>query len=390
MKAPQGFVWLPILLVILAALAVFGGAYWYVHTQVKSSFTETVYQCDKKVCPDGSTVGGTIQFGNDECDYVCPAATSSTTGVSVLGMSKYTDADFGFSFWYPSGWKLQQEKVLRYGDSGRSKTVTLTGDDRTISLNVYDANMLIGFTPAVTLGVTMGNLGMAPASDTGSTSSGVVVRLSKTSSITISGHAFGESDTDVIYLAKTITTDPSVARPASTAEQVKVVQAEKDAYIASVPSASRYTDAMFGFSFSYPTNLKVTATGAGGALQLSVTPDFFITLQAATQSNQPMTLDDLLRTPVEGGPATWYQWKVGMAKAGDEYLSSTTVDGISALVTVPVCDGGPYARTEEVEFVRNGIYYIFSASDVCKYAAAKGKDAGRIFFENLLTTIKLQ
>lgn len=33
-------------------------------------------------------------------------ADVSESDISVPGMSKYTDSDFGFSFWYPSGWKV--------------------------------------------------------------------------------------------------------------------------------------------------------------------------------------------------------------------------------------------------------------------------------------------
>jgi hypothetical protein len=34
------------------------------------------------------------------------AKANSTSTISVPGMSKYTDTDFGFSFWYPAGWSL--------------------------------------------------------------------------------------------------------------------------------------------------------------------------------------------------------------------------------------------------------------------------------------------
>ena len=39
--------------------------------------------------------------------YVSKGNSSQTSAaISVPGMEKYTDPDFGFSFWYPSGWKV--------------------------------------------------------------------------------------------------------------------------------------------------------------------------------------------------------------------------------------------------------------------------------------------
>ncbi len=35
------------------------------------------------------------------------SVSSGSESASVPGMSKYTDADFGFSFWYPSGWSIK-------------------------------------------------------------------------------------------------------------------------------------------------------------------------------------------------------------------------------------------------------------------------------------------
>jgi hypothetical protein len=37
-----------------------------------------------------------------------------TNQITVAGMQEYTDTDFGFSFWYPASWKLQQTDVRSY------------------------------------------------------------------------------------------------------------------------------------------------------------------------------------------------------------------------------------------------------------------------------------
>jgi len=40
-----------------------------------------------------------------------PSVPTTTNEISVPGMSKYTDSDFGFSFWYPSTWGIADVSV---------------------------------------------------------------------------------------------------------------------------------------------------------------------------------------------------------------------------------------------------------------------------------------
>jgi len=71
------------------------------------------------------------------------AATITVTGsnqssVSVPGMSEYTDASFGFSFWYPSGWQITTSaeagslvKSILVKDGGGKNIMTLNESQTT-------------------------------------------------------------------------------------------------------------------------------------------------------------------------------------------------------------------------------------------------------------------
>ena len=50
---------------------------------------------------------------------------STSTDVSVPGMSKYTDSSFGFSFWYPSSWTVSQVAITNSQFSGGTITKSL-------------------------------------------------------------------------------------------------------------------------------------------------------------------------------------------------------------------------------------------------------------------------
>jgi hypothetical protein len=57
------------------------------------------------VTVDGRGADGRIGTSNSVPLTISAAQTSA---ISVSGMSKYTDPDFGFSFWYPSTWTITQ------------------------------------------------------------------------------------------------------------------------------------------------------------------------------------------------------------------------------------------------------------------------------------------
>jgi hypothetical protein len=50
--------------------------------------------------------------------FVAGLGASAQSKVSVSGMSEYTDSGFGFSFWYPTSWKLTETPVTDPTGSG--------------------------------------------------------------------------------------------------------------------------------------------------------------------------------------------------------------------------------------------------------------------------------
>ena len=82
MKTPHsvqgGFVWLPVLLGVLAVLAASGGAYWYGQQKAPSVVQEESSQ---------------------------PATTTDETA----GWKTYTDTNYGFSFKYPTDWFIKKK-----------------------------------------------------------------------------------------------------------------------------------------------------------------------------------------------------------------------------------------------------------------------------------------
>ncbi len=54
----------------------------------------------------------------DSVIYVPLKNQTVTSSISVQGMSKYTDSNFGFSFWYPSQWKVSELAVTNPTEDG--------------------------------------------------------------------------------------------------------------------------------------------------------------------------------------------------------------------------------------------------------------------------------
>ncbi len=71
-----------------------------------------------------------------------PSQTSvnqgSATNIAVAEMQKYTDSDFGFSFWYPASWTLKQSATTSY-ISPSGGTIK-----KTISVGTTDSNGYMG------------------------------------------------------------------------------------------------------------------------------------------------------------------------------------------------------------------------------------------------------
>ncbi len=183
---------------------------------------------------------------------------SSTNGtqssISVPGMQKYTDTDFGFSFWYPSGWTVSQTTAhpggLGYGGNPLQDpipTLQVSNGTKTIVIakiasqsGVYDecgkCSRRTYFDASLHQWMysewdSNHNTVTNPANVSINTMGGLHI-ISNTI-IPLSAHNFlviGEGSI-VEPLARTIVaTDPSVATPVSAAEQIATIQAEKAAY----------------------------------------------------------------------------------------------------------------------------------------------------------------
>lgn len=196
-----------------------------------------------------------------------------TAPLSVPGMTKYTDSQYGFSFWYPSNWSVSKSGGMdaSYLGGSRAATIIVTDGKHSISISeVYSAHSITvpyngmgegrllntfyfdagnHIWMAEPLPGSMGSLTPMPADVSNNTMGGLhmfsaaeghgayafIVPLTAHNFLAVEGHheAADESrNTDALPLLKTIlATDPTVATPVSAAEQIKVIQAEKDAYV---------------------------------------------------------------------------------------------------------------------------------------------------------------
>ncbi|MDE1971228.1 MAG: DKNYY domain-containing protein [Patescibacteria group bacterium] len=206
--------------------------------------------------------------------------TTNSSSISVAGMARYIDPSFGFSFWYPSTWTVQSTAIKNsYAGGMVKKTLTISspsnqngwsgtatideyyspGSEITIARDLcspmsgsfvaahryyfnFNAHTWMIETPAYTgtserdgstysvaastkaadvSNNTMGGLHML-----GAGCSGAVIPLSAYNFVVFT---FNSRDVGANYIniAKTITaTDPSVATPVSTSEQIQTITHE--------------------------------------------------------------------------------------------------------------------------------------------------------------------
>jgi hypothetical protein len=76
-----------LIVIILIVIVLAGGYYFY---SVKNNQT-----------PQGDMTQ------NNATSSTQTNSNSNSNEIAVAGMSKYTDGDFGFSFWYPSSWQVK-------------------------------------------------------------------------------------------------------------------------------------------------------------------------------------------------------------------------------------------------------------------------------------------
>jgi hypothetical protein len=183
--------------------------------------------------------------------------SQNQSSVSVPGMSKYTDKDFGFSFWCPRGWKVITDSeltdTLRILDqSGGIRLSVVKFDLPALYEEGFSGNIKYFFdksTHTWMQAITQAAKGSPDATTTANVSENTMgglhmfpgaARFGGETVVPLSAHHFlsiltsdpaGNIPSEQKIFAKTIVaTDPSVATPVSTSEQIKAIQAEKDAY----------------------------------------------------------------------------------------------------------------------------------------------------------------
>jgi hypothetical protein len=208
---------------------------------------------------------------------------------SVSGMSKYTDADFGFSFWYPSGWRVAsivskpelfqagtyvKTLVIIGGQSEEIDIIESHSDDMTYAVTPgacgYCGNVKYFFDPSlhtwmkvypygpngapsataedvakaqipVAADVSNNTMGGLHMFSTEQKENATIIPLSARDFLYVVGATYtvrcatacGDPSVkgDMSFLAKTIVaTDPSVATPVSQAQQTAIIEAERAAY----------------------------------------------------------------------------------------------------------------------------------------------------------------
>ena len=182
---------------------------------------------------------------------------SNAQPTSVAGMTKYTDSDFGFSFWYPIGWSVTNTSAGGAGYSGDSLVKELQVTNGTKSVNLYEfhspSGILYSGGKAFERVYFDANTGMwmdhdsntsqayydpskatKPADISINTMGGLhliwdsVVPLSANDFVVVD--TYGRDD-PAVSLAKTIVaTNPAVAIPVSTSQQSAIILAEASAY----------------------------------------------------------------------------------------------------------------------------------------------------------------
>jgi hypothetical protein len=193
---------------------------------------------------------------------------------SVAGMSKYTDVNFGFSFWYPSSWTVSDNSSSLAGDDqplagfGIANQVTklllVSNGVKNISIaeitsasgvrdacgkcsdDVYfDSNKgeWMDNTPGWTISQGLTNANLHPADLSQATMGGLhifwdsIVPLSADNFVVVA--SYGGINSSIEPLTKTIlATNPNVATPVSTAQQTTTIQAEANAYGVSTANTS--------------------------------------------------------------------------------------------------------------------------------------------------------
>jgi hypothetical protein len=234
MKPPRGFALMPVLLAVIVILGISGGAYVYTHQQKTEKSL-----IDVELVPSTHTASTTVQ-----------------AEISVPGMSKYTDNEFDFSFWYPNTWGVttSDQRLPTYGGDTFKRTLVVSDGTRTILLAEYNSPSGLTYSFGKASGSIyfdtnshqwmddnhwsptqgLGNYPPVPLDISVNTMGGLHIIASEIIPLSVRKFVVvdhGVVAVDMLPLAKTIVaTDASVATSVSQAEQIKAIKAEQAAY----------------------------------------------------------------------------------------------------------------------------------------------------------------
>ncbi len=174
--------------------------------------------------------------------------TQATTQVSVLGMSQYTDQDFGFSFWYPSTWSVTAGKTFDPSYKGDTFMGALTISDgkTSVALGEFMSDSGLTYSAGNTTDryyfdsnkrawmTTVDGTGASPIDVSVRTMGGLAILENKI--VALRSDAFvvvqssGSSQLQSTLARTIVSTNPADATPVVPAEQTATVGAEQTAY----------------------------------------------------------------------------------------------------------------------------------------------------------------
>lgn len=124
MSTQKGFA--PVLIVIILAIAAFGGYFVYQKSHITPTLpTPTQIACtqDAKLCPDGSYVSRT----GPKCDFApCPSPKESTSSADMSNWKTYKNNEYSFK--YPADFVIR-ERQNRYSFMTTQQITTLLIED---------------------------------------------------------------------------------------------------------------------------------------------------------------------------------------------------------------------------------------------------------------------
>ena len=110
----KGFI-VPLLIgiIIIVVLLISGGAYIY---QIKKTVQSESQNTQTQISNHTMTISDINISTKADIKSASPKTVVVNQELSVTGMEKYTDSVFGYSFWYPSSWVVNENTNVNLGN----------------------------------------------------------------------------------------------------------------------------------------------------------------------------------------------------------------------------------------------------------------------------------